>query len=141
MVTNSGLALNATAFAYNKIYLVSNSIAAPSPSEVDPQRRRHRGHLSVTVALHPYTGEVLWWTPNSSNSQNTIAVANRLLFQGLMDGTLQALHVETGEPLWSYQLPGPRRGGMSFANGTLYTTSGNVGKPPHILYAFSIDGQ
>ena len=129
MVTNGGLALNATAFAYDKIYLVSNSTA------------QHRGPLSVTVALHPYTGEVLWWAPNSSDCRNTIAVANQLLYQGMMDGTLQALHVETGEPLWTHKLPGPRRGGISLANGTLYTSSGDQGKPPNTLFAFSIDGK
>ena len=129
MPTNSGLALNAVAYAYDKIYLVSNSSA------------RHRPALSVTVALHPYTGETLWWTPNSSNSQNTIAVANRLLFQGMMDGALQALDVETGEPLWTHKLPGPRQGGISVAQGTVYTSSGNQSKPPHVLYAFSVDGK
>jgi glucose dehydrogenase len=129
MVTNSGTALNASAFAYGKIYLVSNS-SAP-----------HRGALSVTVALHPYTGEVLWWNPNSSSCQNTIAVANRLLYQGMMDGALQALDVETGQPLWTYKLPGPRQGGISVSNGTLYTSSGNVSKSPNVLVAFSLDGK
>ncbi|MBI2821536.1 MAG: PQQ-binding-like beta-propeller repeat protein [Acidobacteria bacterium] len=129
MVTNSGLALNGVAFAYNKIFLLSNSSAA------------HRKALSVTVALHPYTGEVLWWNPNSANSQNTIAVANRLLYQGTMDGTLQALQVETGEPLWTYKLPGPRQGGISVANGALYTSSGNQAKLPSLLHAFTIDGK
>ena len=144
MVTNDGVALNGTAYAYDKIYMISNSSAAVSSPDVDAlgysRGQRYRGPLSVTVALHPYTGEVLWWTPNSSNCQNTIAVANRLLYQGLMDGKLQALHVETGEPLWSYQLPGPRQSGISISNGVLYTASGGVRTPPHILYAFSIDG-
>lgn len=129
MVTNGALGLNATAFAYDKIYLVSNSSA------------RHRASVSVTVALHPYTGEVLWWTPNSAECRNTIAVANRLLYQGMMDGTLQALNIETGEPLWTHKLPGPRRGGISIANGTLYTSSGDVGRPPNTLFAFSVDGK
>jgi len=145
MVTNDGLALNATAFAYNKIYLISNSSASVTSPDVNPlgysRGQRYRESLSVTVALHPYTGEVLWWTPNSASAQNTIAVGNRLLYQGLVDGTLQALHVETGEPLWSYQLPGPRRGGISISNGTLYTSCGTVGSPPYTLYAFSIDGE
>ena len=145
MVTNSGLALNATAYAYDKIFLLSNSSASVTSPEVNPlgysQGERYRSPVSVTVALHAYTGEVLWWTPNSSSAQNTIAVANHVLYQGLNDGRVQALHVETGEPLWEYQLPGPRGGGISVANGTLYTSSGTVGRPPHILHAFSIDGQ
>ena len=84
-VTNGGPTLNGTAYGYDKIYMVSNSAA---------------NHLliaqSATVALHAYTGEVLWWTPNASSSQGAVAVANRLFYQGFRDGTLQALHVETG---------------------------------------------
>jgi outer membrane protein assembly factor BamB len=137
--------LNAVAFAYEKIYLVSNSspLAVEETINALGQRagRRSRGPLSVTVALHPYTGEVLWWTPNSADARNTIAVANRLLYQGTMDGVLQALHVETGEPLWTHQLPGPRQGGISVSRGVLYTSSGESRVPPHALHAFSVDGK
>jgi outer membrane protein assembly factor BamB len=96
---------------------------------------------TATVALHAYTGEVLWWTPNASRIQGATAVANNLFYQGFNDGTLQALHVETGEPLWTYQLPSARRGGITISNGTLYTSCGVQRAPPYSLYAFSIEGR
>lgn len=129
MVTDNRTSINATAFAYNKIFLTSNSSG------------RNRIAGSVTVALHPYTGDVLWWTPNSSASGTTLAVANRVLYQGLTDGTLQALDVQTGDTLWTHQSPATRSGGLSVANGTLYTSIGATGRPPNVLYAFSIDGR
>lgn len=127
--TNGGPTLNSTAYGYNKIFMVSNSAA------------EHRPGLSATVALHAYTGEILWWTPNPSNIQGAVAVANGLFYQGLMDGTLQAFEVETGKPIWTYKLPAPRRGGITISNGTLYTSCGVAKLPPYTLYAFSIDGK
>ncbi|MEE2822708.1 MAG: PQQ-binding-like beta-propeller repeat protein [Acidobacteriota bacterium] len=129
-VTNGGPTLNSTAYGHDKIYMVSNSIA---------------GHRllaqSATVALHAWTGEVLWWTPNATSSQGATAGANDLFYQGFRDGILQALNVETGEPLWTHQLPAPRRGGIVVSDGVLYTACGAQGSGPHILYAFSIDGR
>ncbi|MCZ6484503.1 MAG: PQQ-binding-like beta-propeller repeat protein [Acidobacteria bacterium] len=126
-VTNGGPTLNSTAYGYDKIFMVSNSAAS------------HRLIAqSATVALHAYTGEVLWWTPNESRIGSGVAVANGLFYQGFRDGTLQALDVETGSPLWTYQLPSSRRGGITISNGTLYTT---CGEPPYPVYAFSIDGR
>jgi len=93
-VTNGGPTLNSTAYAHDKVYMVSNSISG------------HRQIAqSATVALHAYSGEVLWWTPNESSSQGAVAAANGLFYQGFRDGTLQALDVETGAPLWTYKLP------------------------------------
>jgi outer membrane protein assembly factor BamB len=92
------------------------------------------------VALHAYSGEVLWWTPNESSIQGAVAVANGLFYQGFRNGILQALDVETGAPLWSYQLPASRRGGIVISKGTLYTSCGGQNAPPYTLYAFSIDG-
>jgi polyvinyl alcohol dehydrogenase (cytochrome) len=128
-VTNGGPTLNSTAYGHDKIYMVSNS-AANHP----------RIAQSATVALHAYSGEVLWWTPNESSIQGAVAVANGLFYQGFRNGTLQALNVETGAPLWSYQLPASRRGGIAISNGTLYTSCGGQNAPPYTLYAFSIDG-
>ena len=129
-VTNGGPTLNSAAYGHDKIYMVSNSAA---------------DHLriaqSATVALHAYSGEVLWWTPNESSIQGAVAVANGLFYQGFRNGILQALDVETGAPLWSYQLPAARRGGIVISKGTLYTTCGGQNSPPYTLYAFSIDGR
>jgi len=128
-VTNGGPVLSSTAFADDKIYMVSNSASN------HPLIAR-----SATVALHAYTGEVLWWHPNLSSTQGPAAAANGVFYQGFNDGLLEALHVETGQPLWSFQLPSPRRGGIVISNGTLYTTCGVAKSPPFSLYAFSIDG-
>ena len=128
-VTNGGPTLNSAAYGHDKVYMVSNS-AANHP----------RIAQSATVALHAYSGEVLWWTPNESSIQGAVAVANGLFYQGFRNGILQALDVETGAPLWSYQLPAARRGGIAVSNGTLYTSCGGQNSPPYTLYAFSIDG-
>ena len=63
---------------------------------------------------------------------------------------IEAIDAKTGEQLWKHNLPGPIRGGMSIANGTLYTSTGtsvdwNVrdlrAEKKWKLYAFSPDGQ
>jgi outer membrane protein assembly factor BamB len=128
-VTNGGPTLNSVAYGYNKIYMVSNSNA------------EHRAGLSATVALHAYTGEILWWTPNSSTIQGAVAVANGLFYQGLRDGTLQALDVENGKPVWTFKLPAPKRGGITISNGVVYAPCGGEKTPPYGMYAFSIDGK
>ena len=128
-VTNGGPTLNSTAFAYDMVYMVSNSIA------------EHRPQLSATVALHAWTGDILWWKPNQSSIQGAVAVANQVFYQGLRDGSLQGLHVETGEPLWRYELPGVQRGGITVAGGTLYANCGGGTTAPHGLYAFTLDGR
>ena len=128
-VTNGGPTLNSAAYGDDKIYMVSGS-----SSQVRQIAQ------SATVALHSYTGEVLWWTPNESSSQGAAAFANGLFYQGFRDGTVQALDGETGEPRWSYKLPAARRGGIAISNGTLYTSCGVTRSPPYTLFAFSIDG-
>ena len=126
-VTNGGPTLNSTAYGDGKIYMVSNG-AASYPTVA----------RSATVGLHAWTGEILWWTPNASSSQGAAAFANGLFYQGFRDGTLQALDGETGEPLWSYRLPAPRRGGIVISNSTLYTICGAADSPPYAVYAFSL---
>ena len=128
-ITNGGPSLNSTAYDREKIYVVNNSAA------------NHRLLAqSATVALHAWTGEVLWWTPNASASQGAAAAANGLFYQGFRDGILQALNAETGEPLWTHQLPASRRGGICISNGTVYTSCGVQNRGPHSLFAFTIDG-
>ncbi len=129
-VTNGGPTLNSTAYGHDKIYVVNNSAS------------NHRLIAqSATVALHAWTGEILWWTPNASSSQGATAGANGLFYQGFRDGSVQALDVETGEPLWNYQLPAPRRGGIAISNGVVYTACGVQRNGPHNVYALSIDGR
>ena len=114
-MTNGGPTLNSAAYGNDKIYMVSGSSS--------------QGRLiaqSATVALHAYTGEVLWWTPNVSSSQGAAAFANGLFYQGFRDGTVQALDGETGEPRWSYQLPAARaRGNRHFQWDPLHQLRGN----------------
>jgi outer membrane protein assembly factor BamB len=139
--------------AYNKVYVVSN---AATQSIGKPP-------LSVTAALHGYTGDIVWWTYNLDGiSQGGIAVANGLLYQGFNDGRVQILDTDTGRQLWEYSLPTSRRAGFTVAEGTLYCSSGVAGgtldggrpgmNPPEMvsnflsanrysLYAFSPDGQ
>ena len=128
-VTNGGPTLNSVAYGYDKVYMVSNA------------QSEHRPGLSATVALHSYTGEILWWNPNDSSIQGAVAVANGLFYQGFRDGKLEALEVETGKPMWIYKLPAARRGGITISNGVVYTSCGVERTPPNTLFAFSVDGK
>jgi glucose dehydrogenase len=104
--------------AYNHVYVVSNaatqSIGKPA--------------LSVTAALHGYTGDIVWWTYNLEGiCQGGIAVANGLLYQGFNDGRVEVLDADSGRVLWNHQLPSSRRAGFTVADGVLYCSSGNPG--------------
>jgi outer membrane protein assembly factor BamB len=142
MVTHAGAEggpeLNSTATAYNRIFMVSNATGI-----------RGRAARSATAALHAYTGDVMWWVVNSATIMGPVAVANHVFYQGLTDGTLEAIDAATGEQLWQHQLPDMIRGGMAIANGNLYTSTGESviwrvqkatpGKK-YGLYAFGPDG-
>jgi len=145
--------VDGTAVAYNNVYVVSN--AATQSIGKSP--------LSVTAALHGYTGDIVWWTYNLDGiCQGGIAVANGLLYQGFNDGRVEILDADTGRVLWEHTLPSSRRAGFTIANGTLYCSSGIPGaildggrpgmNPPEMvekslgagrysLYAFSLEGQ
>ena len=140
------------AVAYNNVYVVSN---AATQSIGKPP-------LSVTAALHGYTGDIVWWTYNLGGiCQGGIAAANGLLYQGFNDGRVEILDADSGRVLWEHTLPTSRRAGFTIANGTLYCSSGIPGaileggrpgmNPPEMveefmgagrysLYAFSPDG-
>ena len=132
----NGFAQDCTAVAYNRVYCVSNAVTP-------------KGASSVTAALHAYNGDIVWWVPNSAQNHAPVAVANGVFYQGLMDGTVEALDAETGRVLWQYKLPTAHRGGMAIANGTLYVGSGEpsgatgevVSVGNYYMYAFSIDGR
>jgi len=133
---SSGPILNSTAVAYNRILVVSN--AAPV---------RGRSAMSVTAALHAYTGDIMWWIANPAYVRGPVAVANEVFYQGLANGMLEAVDVKSGEQLWSYQFPGMLRGGMAISKGTLYTSTGDTlgwrpgGDKRYAVYAFSPDDQ
>ncbi|MDA2934674.1 PQQ-binding-like beta-propeller repeat protein, partial [Acidobacteria bacterium AH-259-D05] len=140
MLTNAsaggGLQQDSTAVAYNRIFAISTAVTG-------------KGSMSVTAALHAYTGDIVWWVPNSAPNHAPVAVANGVFYQGLMDGTLQALDAETGGVLWEYKLPTAHRGGIAIANGTLYASNGEPSRATeevaktgrYSIYAFSIDGE
>jgi len=143
MLTSAGAGagprLNSTAAAYNRIFVVSNSAGV-----------RGRPATSVAAALHAYTGDIIWWITNPAIISGPVAVANGVFYQGLTDGTLEAVDASSGEQLWKYQCPRMLRGGMAIANGSLYTSTGDTlgwrvstatkGKP-YAVYAFSPNGE
>ena len=130
---SGGPRMSSTAVADNRVFVVSNAMTPKGP-------------MSVTAALQAYTGEIEWWLPNSSTVRAPVAVANGVFYQGLLDGGLEALDVDTGRQLWKYQLPSSHRGGFAIANGRLYTSNGEIalrGKATtdrHSIHAFSVSG-
>lgn len=111
---NCGPENNASAVAYNKIFLEWDS-----PVSVVP--------FSLTAALNAYNGDVEWMVPNTAVSSSPIAVANEVLYQGFLNGKLQALDAKNGRKLWEYALPSAFRGGFAVANGALYAGNGEGG--------------
>ncbi len=137
MLTNvspsGGPRMSSTAVANNRVVVVSNAMTP-------------KGAMSVTAALHAYTGEIEWWLPNSATVRAPVAIANGVFYQGLLDGSLEALDIRTGRQLWQYQLPSSHRGGFAISGGRLYTSNGELslrGKATtdqHSIYAFSLGG-
>ena len=131
-----GPRVNSIAVAYNHVF-VQNENAIGNPP------------MSVTAALHAYTGAIAWIVPNPvMNPQAPIAVANGVLYQGLADGRIEALDASNGRRLWEYKLPSMPRGGFAIANGAIYTSNGEPtswkeGPLPyqHSMYCFTIDGK
>lgn len=130
-----GPRMSATTVGYNRIFLVAGAVGSVGSTS------------SAAVALNAYSGEVEWWAPNEIGANAPVALANRVFYQGLLNGKIQALDTEDGRLLWEFQTAGVHRGGPSIANGTLYATSnaadaGASGRPgENAVYAFSIDGK
>ena len=130
-----GPRINATAVAYNKVFVHNSSPGRP-PSY-------------VTAALNAYNGDIEWIVPNPSSQTAPIAVANGVLYQGFEPGAkVEALDALTGRRLWEYSLPSPYRGGVAIANGALYTTNGEAsswrGEPvpyKYSVFCFTVDGK
>lgn len=110
--------VDAIAYAYNRVYGVSNSAT----------QLIGKPPISVTAALDAYSGRIVWWTYNlEAISQGGLALANGLFYQGFNNGLVQALDADTGQVLWEYTLPTARRGGFAIANGALYFSNGIPG--------------
>lgn len=134
----SGPQTCAIASAYNKIFVQNTS-----PTSVPP--------LNVTAALNAYNGDIEWITPNAFPNEAPLAAANGVLYQGYTVGRkVEALDVMTGRRLWEHALPSDFRGGVSIANGALYTSNGESAveqrlnqnrKYNYSVYCFTIDGK
>ena len=131
---NSGPLINAMAVAYNTVFM---QCASPASSPA----------MGVTVAVHGYTGDVVWIVPNPGIQSSPIAVANGVLYQGMTNpAKIEALDTNTGRRLWDYTLPSQFKGGVSIANGAMYCSNGASlgwnGEPgPFSVHCFTIDGK
>ena len=132
-----GPELNSTAVVGSRILLVSNA-------------RNLKGNMSISAGLNAYNGDIEWWSPNNALVWGPVAAANGVFYQGLDDGSLEALDAEDGRTLWRYQLPTIYRGGTAIANGALYTSNGapmtgwtpeEVRSHDYFVFAFTVDGE
>ena len=130
-----GPLIDAIGTAYNKVFVQWASPVSHPP-------------LAVTAALNAYNGNIEWIVPNSGLNSAPLAIANGVLYQGLVNGKVEALDAQNGRRLWEFQLPSAYRGGVAVANGAVYTSNGELtswdGEPlpyQHSLYCFTLDGQ
>ena len=104
-------AINAIATAYNRVYA-----QCASPVSTPP--------MAVTAGLNAYSGDIEWIVPNPGMNSAPLAVANGVIYQGLVDGKFEALDANNGRRLWEYQMPSAFRGGAAIANGAVYASNG-----------------
>jgi glucose dehydrogenase len=133
--SSSGPLIDAIATAYNKVYV---QYASPTSSPA----------MAVSAALNAYNGDIEWVRPNADMNSAPLAVANDVLYQGLVNGDFEALDAQSGRKLWGYKFPSSFRGGAAIANGAVYAgngepTSWGGEKLPyqHSLYCFTLDGK
>jgi alcohol dehydrogenase (cytochrome c) len=68
---------------------------------------RNRGGTGVLRALDPVTMQKKWEVPYGEPSYSgVLSTATGLVFAGDDEGTLMAVHAETGRVLWRHPLPG-----------------------------------
>ncbi|PIA62583.1 hypothetical protein AQUCO_00200531v1 [Aquilegia coerulea] len=68
------------------------------------------------VAMHAYTGRILWSTANPTNLRASGPVDS--------EGALFAMDVDTGKILWTYNTGATIYGGVSVSNGCVYVGNG-----------------
>ncbi len=133
---SGGPRTNAVAAAYNKVFIQSTS---PGNKQL----------LATTAALNAYNGDIEWIAPNPNAQTSPLAVANGVLYQGFISKPkVEALDAKTGRRLWEHPLPSDFRGGVSIANGALFTSNGESHawegeKVDHkfSVFCFTIDGK
>jgi len=104
---------DSTAYAYNRIYLLSNVFSANQPPS------------SVAACLNAFTGDIEWWVHNRSSTTCGVCVANGVFYVGLADGTLRGFDAGTGAVLWEDKIGSTVRG-VTVAGGMLYANEGEV---------------
>jgi outer membrane protein assembly factor BamB len=87
----------------------------------NPTDPRHR---SVTYALDAATGRIRWQREIPAATFGALTLANGVLFQPTVPGTLYALDARRGDVLWSVEPGGDLGGGVSVANGHVLTGHG-----------------
>lgn len=116
--------------AYGKgvVYVTCNMMAGEYPA--NPTDPRHR---SVTYALDAGTGRVRWQREMPAASFGALTLANGVLFQPTVPGTLYALDARKGDVLWSVDPGGDLGGGVSVAGGRVVTGHGFwfITQPPN----------
>jgi polyvinyl alcohol dehydrogenase (cytochrome) len=107
------------AYGDGRIYVTCNVMAGEYPA--NPTDPRHR---SVTYALDANTGKVHWQRDMPAASFGALSLANGVLFQPTVPGTLYALDARKGDVLWSAEPGGNLGGGVSVAAGRVVTGHG-----------------
>ena len=79
---------------------------------------------SSTFALDARDGHIRWETPMPAPMFSALTVANGVVYQGTIDGTVHALSAADGKRLWSDAPGGGIAGGFSISRGTLYVGHG-----------------
>lgn len=130
-----GPLIDAIAAAYNKVYV---QYASPVSNPA----------LATSAGINAFNGDIEWVVPNSAQNSAPIAVANGVLYQGLVDGKFEALDAHTGRRLWAFNMPSSFRGGAAIANGAVFAGNGEAssweGQPlsyAHSMYCFTLDGR
>jgi polyvinyl alcohol dehydrogenase (cytochrome) len=116
------------AYGDGRIYVTCNVMAGEYPA--NPTDPRHR---SVTYALDATTGKVHWQRGMPAASFGALTLANGVLFQPTVPGTLYALDARKGDVLWSAEPGGDLGGGVSVAEGRVVTGHGFwfLAQPPN----------
>jgi polyvinyl alcohol dehydrogenase (cytochrome) len=107
------------AYGDGRIYVTCNVMAGEYPA--NPTDPRHR---SVTYGLDAATGRVHWQRDMPAASFGALTLANGVLFQPTVPGTLYALDARKGDVLWSAEPGGDLGGGVSVADGRVVTGHG-----------------
>jgi polyvinyl alcohol dehydrogenase (cytochrome) len=79
---------------------------------------------SITFALDMSDGSTVWERLLPSAAFSSMTLANGVVYQGTIAGTIYALDADDGTVLWSDELPGNFGDGISVANGMLFVGYG-----------------